>query len=104
MTRIRTGTRVRSTTPHQPVSEYPVNTEGLADVAAQPVPYPVPSVGSGGWVVARTGVVEERVVGVGVDDYLVDQPGAVQRRLGGVLRRGHPVVERSVDGQHRDPL
>ena len=43
-------------------------------------------------VVALAGVVEERVVGVLLDDEFVDEAGLVQRLLGGVLGAVDPVV------------
>src|SRR5271170_8291667 len=58
----------------------------LRQVAAKPLQYPPPGVLGGGWVVARSGVVEKRMVGIGFDNDVVDQLGPLERGFGRRLR------------------
>ena len=58
----------------------------LRQVAAKPLQHLPPGVICGGSVIARPAVVEKRMVGIGFDDDVVDQSGALEgrfcRRLG----------------------
>src|ERR1700723_2338453 len=58
----------------------------LRQVAAKPLQHPPPGILGGGRVVARSGVVEKRMVGIGFDNDVVDQPGALEGGLGRRLR------------------
>ena len=52
------------------------------EVAAEPVQQSLPGVGRRGGVVAGAGVVEERVVGIGFDNQVVDQSDPIEGRFG----------------------
>lgn len=70
---------------------------GLGEVAGEPVQHSPPRIGRRRRVVARAGVVEKRMVGIGFDHHLVDQPGPAQGRFGRRLRPGDAGVQGAVD-------
>src|ERR1700722_2968709 len=76
----------------------------LRQVVAKPLQYPPPGILGGGGVVARSGVVEKRMVGVGFDNDVVDHPGALERGLGRRLRIGDALVQGAVKRQYRSGL
>src|SRR6476620_9973139 len=110
MVRIRTVTRARSATGRERRVELMVNTAGRVgrpasnrrsgEVLGEPVLHPLPRVGGRLRVVALAGVVEERVIGVLLDDEFIDQASLGQRLLGGILRRGDPGVLGAVQAKY----